>query len=527
MSVIDDGVVETQNRESREARDHGPRSNLASLWADRRRGFALAGLLAAGFGLVSAWLTPRGPITTEEALATMAVALLLGLVVGFVTRSRWAMVVVPAVFVAVFEIARVGVDGPTVDGIHLGSLYGAIAFVLGRVLHAILAVLPIVVGVSLGVVVADRRGHFRESSMGRSGWIITALATLVLVVLAFFIARPATTAPILGSDGTPLPGSVAEIVSVTVGGHEQVMLIRGRSTDSPVLLYLAGGPGGTDLGAIRSDVTLEQNFVVVAWDQRGAGKSYSALDPTDTFTLDRLVADTVEVTEYLRERFDEERIYLVGQSWGSTLGVLAVQERPDLYHAFVGVGQMVSQRETDVLFWEDALAWAEETGNTGLAETLRGNGPPPYPVVNDYEPIVGTEHDWNPYPDLNLDNEMPAILFVPEYTFMDRVNAFRGFLDTNGTLYPQLQAIDFREDVPRLEVPVYMVLGEHEARGRALLAEEWFDMLEAPQKEWAIFEGSGHRAHFDRPGLFADLMGRVLEATESSSGEAGLGTVGR
>src|SRR5690606_22711880 len=184
---------------------------------------------------------------------------------------------------------------------------------------------------------------------------------------------------------------------------------------NPVLLYLTGGPGGTDLGAIRRDVTLEQDFTVVVWEQRGAGKSYAALDPTDTFTLDQLVSDAIEVTEYLRDRFDEEKIYLVGQSWGSTLGVLAAQARPDLYHAFVGVGQMVSPRETDILFWEDTLAWAEETGNVGLAETLRRNGPPPYDDLIRYDPVVSHEHDWNAYPQMDLTNEMPAILFVPEY----------------------------------------------------------------------------------------------------------------
>jgi pimeloyl-ACP methyl ester carboxylesterase len=256
---------------------------------------------------------------------------------------------------------------------------------------------------------------------------------------------------------------------------------------------------------------------VVAWDQRGAGKSYSALDPTDTFTTEQLVADTVEVTNYLRDRFDEEKIYLVGQSWGSTLGVLAAQQHPELYHAFVGVGQMVSQRETDIMFWEDTLAWAEETGNTGLVETLRRNGPPPYENLMHYDPFIAREHDWNPYPEFDSNNEMPAILFVPEYGWMDRINAFKGFLDTAGTLYPQLQDIDFRQDVATLDVPVYMVLGEHEARGRAVLAEEWFAMVEAPSKESFIFEGGGHRAHFDRPDEFAEVMGHVLGQSSSAS----------
>lgn len=281
---------------------------------------------------------------------------------------------------------------------------------------------------------------------------------------------------------------------------------------SPVLLYLAGGPGGTDLGAMRREVGLEQDFVVVAWEQRGAGKSYPALDPTSTLTVDQLVADTIEITEYLRARFHKDKIFLVGQSWGSTLGVLAAQTRPDLYHAFVGVGQMVSQRETDVMFWEDTLAWAETTGNRELGETLRRNGPPPYSELLLYDPVVSHEHEWNAYPELDLSNEMPGILFVPEYTFMDRVNAFRGFLDTNATLYPQLQGIDFRQDVPRLDVPLYMVLGEHEARGRAVLAEEWFAMVEAPAKERFVFEGAGHRANFDRPGEFATVMRKVAKS---------------
>jgi pimeloyl-ACP methyl ester carboxylesterase len=294
------------------------------------------------------------------------------------------------------------------------------------------------------------------------------------------------------------------------------MLIRGTSIDNPVLLYLTGGPGGTDIGAIRRDVTLEQDFIVVAWDQRGAGKSYSALDPTDTFTLDQLVADTVEVTNYLRNRFDVEKIYLVGQSWGSTLGVLAAAQQPELYHAVVGVGQMVSQRATDIMFWEDTIAWAEQTGNTRLVETLRRNGPPPYEDLMLYDPFIATEHSWNVYPEFDSNNEMPAILFVPEYNWMDRINAFKGFLDTAGTLYPQLQDLDFRQDVPRLEVPLYMVLGEHEARGRAVLANEWFEMLEAPVKESLVIEGGGHRAHFDQPGVFAELMSNVLGDTTSN-----------
>jgi pimeloyl-ACP methyl ester carboxylesterase len=321
------------------------------------------------------------------------------------------------------------------------------------------------------------------------------------------------TSPIVGPDGEPLPGSVAEITTVPLGGHEQTVMLRGRSADNPVLLYLAGGPGGTDLGAMRADVGLEQHFVVATWEQRGVGKSYATLDPVETLTLEQMMEDTVELTNYLRERFDEEKVYLVGNSWGTVLGVLVVQQYPELFHAYVGTGQMVSPRETDIMFYEDTLAWAEETGNANLAATLRENGPPPYDNLLDYEPAIAYEHDWNYYPELDMSKEMPNNLFVPENTLMDRINGLRSFLDTFSILYPQIQEIDFRQDIPALEVPVTLVIGAHEARGRAVLAEAWFEMLDAPSKELVVFEHSGHRPSFEQPAAFVSVMTRLVEET--------------
>ena len=165
------------------------------------------------------------------------------------------------------------------------------------------------------------------------------------------------------------------------------------------------------------------------------------------------------------------------------------------------------------MFYEDTLAWAEQTGNNALAATLRRNGPPPYNNLLDYEPALSHEHDWNSYSELDLSKEMPNNLFVPENTLMDRINGLRSFLDTFSVLYPQLQNIDFRRDLPALDVPVYMVIGKHEARGRAVLANEWFEMLKAPSKEKIIFEHSGHRPLFEEPAAFASLMARVLNET--------------
>lgn len=510
--------AETERVRHLQGPGEGSTRRLSRMWANRRIGWVAGVLLVSGFALISGWLTPRGPTTATAALISMGAAAVVGMGVGLLTASRWSLVVSPLVFIAVFETVRIGLVGPTVDAINLGSFYGIVAFVLGRGFHGVLVLGPIMLGDIYGVWLARRLGH-SATPTSRVGSIVATLATVALVALAAFIARPASTPPVFGPDGEPLPGSIAEILTVEVGGHEQVLLVRGRSVDSPVLLYLTGGPGGTDIGAMRRDVSLEQDFVVVTWDQRGAGKSYAALDPTVTFTADQFVSDAIEVTEYLTDRFDEDKVYLVGQSWGSTLGVLAADARPDLYHAFVGVGQMVSQRETDRIFWEASLAWAADSGNEGLVATLEANGPPPYTNLYDYAGVISYEHQWNAYPGLDVSHEMPGALFVPEYTFMDRVNAFKGFLDTNASLYPQLQDIDFRRDITRLDVPYVMVLGEHEALGRSVLADEWFEALESPTKERIVFEESGHRPNFDRPAEFAALMNRVVTETSGDQND--------
>jgi proline iminopeptidase len=485
---------------------------VVSNWRLRLAGAAAAG---AAIALLSAWLTPRGPITTLEALVTMAASLAVGVFAGWLSGSRWSALLTPITFLVVFELARQGTPGPTVDGIRLGSMYGVVAFVVGRGVHGALVLLPMVLGSLYGVQLAAWLGRGGVGGLGVIAWVAVVPLTLAMLAVAILLASPVRVTPILDADGSPLAGSVADITAVRIGGHDQTVMIRGRSVDSPVILYLAGGPGGTDLGAMRADVTLEQDFVVVTWEQRGVGKSYSALDPIETLTVDQMVADTVELTNYLRARFEEPRIYLVANSWGSILAVRAAQAHPELYHAVVGTGQMVSPTQTDRLFYQDTLVWAERTSNTDLVATLRQNGPPPYDDLLMYEPAIAHEHDWNPYAELDLSKEMPGNLFVPENSLMDRINGFRSFLDTFAVLYPQLADLDFRMDATELDVPYYMVLGAHEARGRAVPANEWFDMLVAPSKERITFAHSGHRPQFEEPGEFAALMRRVLDETYS------------
>ena len=487
---------------------------------DRRVAVSAGVLLAAVWGVTAGLWTPRGPLTTSTAVWSIVISLVVGGLAGLLLNSRWAMLMSPAVFAVVFEITRMGVDGPMVDGLH-ASFYGAIAFITGRGFQALLTLVPMALGAALGAGWArTRTGQVRSRwslVLGRGGAV---LVTVALLALTAALLRPASTAPILAANGEPLPGSVAELTTVNTGGHDLGLMIRGTSTDNPVLLFLAGGPGGSELGAMRRHLpALEESFTVATWDQRGAGTSYDELDPTATVSLEGYVSDTIAVTDYLRERFSQDKIYLAGQSWGTTLGVMAVQQRPDLYRAFVGTGQMVSQLASDRIFYEDTLAWAETTGNQGLVDQLQAAGPPPYEAMFPYETALSHEQAVYPYDHTGNSEgsgQMSENLLISEYTLIDQVHVLGAFMDTFAALYPQLQDVDFRKTATEFEVPMFFVQGAHEAGGRAQPFADWYPMIQAPVKDMVVFDSSGHRPLWEQPDEFVDYMvGTVLAQTSS------------
>jgi len=374
-----------------------------------------------------------------------------------------------------------------------------------------------IVGVLIGSA-ARRRSRAGKQGLASLPPVATSLLILVIAATSFFISRPGRTEPILGPDGRELAGSIAEVGRVEVGGHQQTVIIRGQDATNPILLYLTGGPGNSDFGYTRTFLEpLEEDFVLVGWDQRGAGASYPALDPVSTLTLDSAVSDVIELSEYLTGRLDQDKIYVLGNSWGSIIGVLAVERRPDLFHAYIGSGQMVSPLETDAILNDQVKAHAERSGDEVLARKMELYGEPPYTDWQAYGTVLETYGDLEPYTETEeYARGVPGIqgTGTPEYGFMDKVNVFRGLVDMGSALYSQAQEIDLREDAPSLAVPVYFIQGSHEMTARSGLAEEYAAVVEAPRVTVEVFDNSGHVPHFEEAGRFHRFLIDVVLADD-------------
>ncbi len=485
---------------------------LNPIWLNPRIAIALTIGVALLSGLVIARAMPHGPATAIQALIVMAICLIVGLFAGWATRSRWGILIVLIAHITAMELARLGMGEPSVGAIRLDNVYGILGLILGRGLYALVGLAPLAFGAGLGAMLAQPA--LRPASP--IAWVPMVLAGVGLMTQAVFIMRPASTPAILGADAKPLSGSIASLEKVRLGGADQWIMIRAHSADKPVLLYLSGGPGQSDLPFSRVLFDdLSNDFVVVGWDQRGTGKSYAAIDPVSSLTLEQAVLDTVELTNYLRQRFGEDKIYLVGESWGSALGVLAVQRRPDLYFAWIGSGQMVSIRETDQRLYHDVLDLAASKGDTATATKMRAFGEPPYADTPYANAFVMSQYDalYKPYtpPQVyrdrgNAANIGPYGVFGSEYSLIEKFNVLRGLTDMFTVMYPQLQQIDFRRDVTRLEVPVYILDGQAELKARRDLTVEWFNQLDAPSKRMFSFENAGHSVAFEQFEAFHKIM---------------------
>ncbi len=340
------------------------------------------------------------------------------------------------------------------------------------------------------------------------------LLTLILVPLGVLqlLSLPGGPRPLLGKDGRPLPGGISEKIHVHVNGLEQGMFIKSKDDTNPVLLYLHGGLPDYFLTG-RYPTGLEDHFTVVWWEQRGSGLSYSADTPTETMTLEQMISDTLEVTNYLRRRFGKEKIFLMGHSGGSFIGIQAAARAPALYHAYLGVAQMSHQLRSEQLAHAYMLEQFKANGNERMVRKLEAapvsmtdGTPDAYLALRDpamHSLGIGTIHEMSSV----LTGIFLPSLASPEYTLMEKVNLWRGKSRAGvSLLWKTMLATDLAKQLPEVPLPVYFLEGVYDYTCSYTEAKSYFDRLKAPMKGFYTFARSAHSPLFEEP----ERMQRIL-----------------
>ena len=335
------------------------------------------------------------------------------------------------------------------------------------------------------------------------------IVCLLIIGSVLLVYSPGKPQPFLDENGNPLAGSISEKIHVSINGVDQGMFIKSKDINNPVLLFVHGGPGMPEYWLTQRYPTgLEDIFTVVWWEQRGAGLSYSPDIPPETMTAEQFVADTIEVTNYLRQRFGKEKIYLMAHSWGSYIGIQAAAREPDLYYAYIGVGQISHQIQSEQLAYQYALAYYKENGNMNMLRKLEAAPPTlTVPLPTAYDALrdaymhgagIGTTRD--------MESVVNGI-FLPswqfrEYTLGEKINLWRGKFFSRSrsfNLWDKMQITDLTQQVIELEIPVYFFHGLYDYTCAYPLARDYLEKLEAPIKGFYTFENSAHSPMFEEP----------------------------
>jgi pimeloyl-ACP methyl ester carboxylesterase len=332
--------------------------------------------------------------------------------------------------------------------------------------------------------------------------LLACILTLFGILLAY---SPGTPEPFLDAHGKLLPGSISEKLRLTVNGTEQGMFIKSKDSTHPVLLYLHGGM--PDYFLTRTYPTgLDDYFTVVWWEQRGSGLSYSADIPPETMTLEQMISDAVVVTNYLRHRFDKDKIYLMGHSGGTFIGIQVVARAPQLYHAYIGIAQMMYQLESERLAYEHMLKQFQANGNKEMVRALEGapvtmtdGTPEAYLAVRDkamHSLGIGTTHDMN---------SVVTGIFLPslacrDYTVIEKVYMWLGKSRSGvSLLWHDMLTTDLSIHVTKFDLPIYFFHGIYDYTVSATLAKDYFGKVQAPIKGFYSFGNSAHSPLFEEP----------------------------
>ena len=339
------------------------------------------------------------------------------------------------------------------------------------------------------------------------------LGCILVVAGILLVLSPGHPGPLRDESGNVRAGSISEKIRVEINGAQQGMFIKSRNPSNPVLLFLHGGTGMPEYFlSMKYPTGLEDYMTVVWWDRRGAGLSYDPKAPQDTLSIEQYVSDTLAVSNHLRTRFQKDKIYLMAHSGGTIIGIQAAARAPDLYYAYIGIGQMTHQLKSEMLAHEYMVGRYRGAGNDHMVRQLEAAPPTmtvplpaPYMRLRDkamHELGVGTTRDMKSV----MKGVFLASWLCPDYTVMEKLNIWRGKFSSDARLWDKIVAMDLTKMVSTLEVPTYFFHGKYDYTVSYPETKAYLGRLRAPVKGFYSFDQSAHSPMFEEPLKVREIM---------------------
>ncbi len=335
---------------------------------------------------------------------------------------------------------------------------------------------------------------------------------IVILIITLIVLSPGNPKQFLAKNGNKLPNSISEKIFLDINGSKQGMFIKSKNPDNPVILYLHGGMPVYFLTE-KYPTHLEDNFTMVWWEQRNCGISYSSGSSQNRANIDQLVDDTIELTKYLLERFNKKKIYLMGHSGGTFLGVNVIDKAPELYEAYIGIAQMSDQLSSERIAYNYILNQYKKMNNQKMVEyfqsiSLNDNNeiPETYLKKRDaamHELGIGTMRNMK---NIVTDLFLPSIYFS-EHSLTDKYHLWAGKsrfgISQNWEKMINTNLIETKNE---FKVPIYFFHGRYDYTCSYELAKKYFDKIKAPIKGFYTFDQSAHSPLFEEP----EKMNRIL-----------------
>lgn len=350
--------------------------------------------------------------------------------------------------------------------------------------------------------------------------LISLFSLIGLLLTLWWINSPGTAESIKDSAGRNLPKSISVIDTVILGGLKQYLIIRGADSTKPIMLFVHGGPGGPEAVMMKEmNPGIEKDFVMVYWEQRGAGKSFHKNIPPETMNLDQFVQDASELSKILIHRYRREKIYIMGHSWGSLLGLLTAYRHPEHYYAYFGVGQIASQYRGEYVSYQWAREQAQQRNDTLGIRELNNLKFPDSPATNKaWDDFLGVERNYVMKFGGGATHQMTSIIpFVKmvflahEYTIPEKLNYVKAADYSMPFLWPEVIKSNLFEGIDSIGLPVYVLQGRFDFQTPYPVAKDFIQHLKAPDKAFITFEQSAHSPNMEEPSYFNSTVRSLAE----------------